>query len=189
MESKEITDKETNRLILKIADSSHAELVLDYYIRNKEFLQEWEGLKKDEFYTKEYHEKYLEEINNETSLRFWLFKKEDISKIIGTVSLNNIIRGAFQSCHLGYKLDKDEINNGYMTEALAKIIEIGFNDLKLHRMEANIMPKNKASLRVVEKLGFYNEGLAYKYLYINGKWENHIHMVLINERLKNIVHN
>jgi [ribosomal protein S5]-alanine N-acetyltransferase len=58
-----------------------------------------------------------------------------------------------------------------------------FQELGLHRIEANIMPKNKRSLRVVEKLGFYNEGLAYKYLKINGKWEDHIHMVLLNDKV------
>jgi len=68
-----------------------------------------------------------------------------------------------------------------MTEAIQKGIEIMFNEFGLHRIEANIMPGNKPSLRVVEKLGFYNEGLAYKYLKINGKWEDHIHMVLLNE--------
>jgi ribosomal-protein-alanine N-acetyltransferase len=107
-----------------------------------------------------------------------------MSKTIGTVSLSNIVRGPFQSCHLGYKLDKDEINKGFMTEAVEKVINITFKDLKLHRIEANIMPKNKASLRVVEKLNFYNEGIAYKYLKINGKWEDHIHMVLLNEDLE-----
>lgn len=175
---------DTERLILKNLDKTYAKLVFDYYIRNAEFLEKWEMVKNDEFYTIQYHEKYLEDINNETSLRFWIFKKDDINRIIGTVSLNNIVRGSFQSCHLGYKLDKDEGNRGYMTEAVEKIVEIGFNELKLHRIEANIMPKNKASLRVVEKLNFYDEGLAFKYLKINGIWEDHIHMVLLNETLE-----
>ena len=87
------------------------------------------------------------------------------------------------SCHLGYKLDNDEINKGYMTEAVEKSIDIIFNEFKLHRIEANIMPRNISSLKVAEKLGFYNEGLAYKYLKINGKWEDHIHMVLLNEKV------
>jgi ribosomal-protein-alanine N-acetyltransferase len=107
----------------------------------------------------------------------------DPDRIIGTVGFNNIVKGAFLSCHLGYKLDKDEINKGYITEAIQKGIDIVFNELGLHRIEANILPENKRSLRVVEKLGFYNEGLAYKYLKINGKWEDHIHMVLLNDRV------
>jgi ribosomal-protein-alanine N-acetyltransferase len=70
-----------------------------------------------------------------------------------------------------------------MTEAVKKGIDIVFNEFGLNRIEANIMPKNIRSLRVVQKVGFYNEGTAYKYLKINGKWENHIHMVLLNEKV------
>ncbi len=55
-----------------------------------------------------------------------------------------------------------------------------FDEEGLHRIEANIMPKNSASMKVVKKLGFYDEGLAYQYLKINGTWEDHIHMVLLN---------
>jgi ribosomal-protein-alanine N-acetyltransferase len=59
-----------------------------------------------------------------------------------------------------------------------------FGEYGLHRIEANIMPRNAASLRVVEKAGFHREGLAKKYLKINGVWEDHIHMVLLNDRME-----
>jgi [ribosomal protein S5]-alanine N-acetyltransferase len=176
---------ETERLLLKLLDQSYAGLVVDYYLRNKSFLDEWEPLQNEEFYTKQHQEeqlnKELSNIENKSSFRLWVFKKEDESRIIGSVGFNNIVRGAFLSCHLGYKLDKEEINKGFISEAIQKGIEIMFNEFGLHRIEANIMPKNKRSFRVVEKLGFYNEGLAYKYLKINGKWEDHIHMVLLND--------
>ena len=178
---------ETERLVLKVLDKSYAELVIDYYLRNKYFLEEWESVKGEEFYTKQYQEEQLDKelsnIENNNSFRLWIFKKQDDSRIIGAVGFNNIVRGAFISCHLGYKLDKDEVNKGYVTEAIQKGIDIMFDEFGLHRIEANIMPKNKCSLRVVEKLGFYNEGLAYKYLKINGKWEDHIHMVLLNDKV------
>lgn len=177
----------TERLILKLLDETYAGLVLDYYLRNKMFLEEWEPIKSEEFYTFEYQEKQLASeltsIKNGSSFRIWIFKKDDDSRVIGSIGFNNIIRGAFLSCHLGYKLDKDELNKGYVTEAIRKGIDIVFNELSLHRIEANIMPKNVRSLRVAHKLGFYNEGLAYKYLNINGKWEDHIHMVLLNDNL------
>nr|WP_300003510.1 GNAT family N-acetyltransferase [Tissierella sp.] len=177
---------ETERLILKILDKSYAGLVLEYYIRNKDFLNDWEPSKNEELYTTIYHEEQLHreliDIENHNSLRLWIFKKDE-AKIIGCVSFSNIIRGAFMSCHLGYKLDKDEINKGYMTEAIKKAIDIIFNEWGLHRIEANIMPRNIPSLKVAEKLEFYNEGLAYKYLKINGNWEDHIHMVLLNEKV------
>lgn len=178
---------ETDRLILRVLDKSYADLVLDYYLRNKNFLEEWEDVKSKEFYTKQYHEAQLEkdgsDCENSRALRLWVFKKEDGSRVIGSVAFNNIVKGAFFSCHLGYKLDKDEINKGYISEAIQKGIEVMFSEYGLHRIEANIMPKNIRSFRVVEKLGFYNEGLAYKYLRINGKWEDHIHMVLLNDKV------
>ena len=83
-----------------------------------------------------------------------------------------------------YQRNKDEINQGYMTEAIKTAVDYAFKELNLHRIEANIMPKNKASLKVVEKLGFINEGISKKYLKINGSWEDHIHMVLLNEELE-----
>lgn len=178
---------ETDNLVLRVIDGSRAGQALDYYMRNRDFLEEWEAAKGEDFYTVEYHKNQLDRdhdaIENGAALRLWIYKKDDDSKIIGAVALNNIVRGAFLSCHLGYKLDKDEINKGYVTEAIRKTVEIAFNELGLHRIEANIMPKNTRSLRVVEKLGFYNEGLAYKYLKINGKWEDHIHMVLLNDKV------
>jgi ribosomal-protein-alanine N-acetyltransferase len=69
------------------------------------------------------------------------------------------------------------------TEAIKKGIDLVFNDYGLHRIEANVMPKNVRSLRVTEKLGFYNEGIAHKYLKINGIWEDHVHMVLLNDNV------
>lgn len=176
---------QTQNLILRSIDKTYTEQVLDYYFRNKDYLKEWEPIKHEEFYTRSFQEDQIEReldlINNGTSLRLWIFKINDENRIIGSVAFNNIVRGAFQSCHLGYKLDKDEINKGYMTEAIQKGLEIIFSEFKLHRIEANIMPRNVSSLKVVEKLGFYNEGLAYKYLKINGNWEDHIHMVLLND--------
>ncbi|MFP4697649.1 MAG: GNAT family N-acetyltransferase [Eubacteriales bacterium] len=175
----------TKRLTLKILDHNSSGLVLDFYSRNKAFLRPWEPLKSPYFYTASYHKKILSfeyrEILAHKCLRLWLFKDIDFTKTIGTISFNNIIRGSFQSCVLGYKLDSKEIKKGYMSEAIKEGINIMFNNYKLHRIEANIMPTNKASLNLVEKLGFINEGLSKKYIKINGKWEDHIRMALINE--------
>jgi [ribosomal protein S5]-alanine N-acetyltransferase len=178
---------ETARLVLKVLDESYADKVLDYHIRNSDFLAQWEPIRGESFYRIDYHRNQLQNdtvsIESGNALRLWVFKKDEPDKIIGVIAFNNIVKGVFLSCHLGYKLDKDELNKGYISEAIKKGIEIIFDQYKLHRIEANIMPRNKASLRVVEKLGFYNEGLAYKYLKIHGKWEDHIHMVLLNDNM------
>lgn len=179
---------ETERLLLKVLDESYAAPILDYYLRNREFLEPWEPIRPEGFYTLAYHRDLLraeqERMNDHTLLKVWIFKKESPLRPIGAVALNNIVRGCFLSCHLGYKLDKDEVNKGYMTEAVRAVVEFAFTVLRLHRIEANIIPTNSASLGVVTHLGFYHEGLAKKYLMINGVWRDHIHMVLLNEAME-----
>lgn len=91
------------------------------------------------------------------------------------------MRGAFQSCFLGYKLDGALCGRGYMTQAVEACTRFAFGPAALHRVEANVMPRNTASLRVLKKCGYRPEGLARRYLRINGAWEDHIHMVRLNE--------
>ncbi|ELV06400.1 Ribosomal-protein-S5-alanine acetyltransferase [Brachyspira hampsonii 30599] len=99
------------------------------------------------------------------------------------INFSNIYKGVFLSTTVGYKLDEFEQGKGYMTEALKAAIIIVFKELKLHRVEANIMPHNKPSLELAKRLGFEYEGLAKKYLKINGKWEDHVHMTIINDEI------
>lgn len=176
---------ETEHLVLKVLEEGDAHMVLDYYDRNREFLKEWEPVRTDEFYSREFHEKELlgdlRKMEKGEGLRLWIFHKGDETRVLGAVAFNNIVRGVFQSCHLGYKLDREDTGHGYAREAVERGIRVMFEDLKLHRIEANIMPRNLASIRVVESLGFQEEGLARKYLRIAGVWEDHIHWVILNE--------
>ena len=175
---------ETQRLILRRVDESWAEEVLQYYYRNRHFLSEWEPERPEEFYTLDFQKKFLEEDfkSNEDGkiFRLWITAKNEERRIIGCITFNLIVRGVLQSCILGYKLDKEEINKGLITEGINKAISVVFDELKLHRIEAPIMPVNIASIKVVSKLGFENEGLSKKYIKVNGKWEDHIRWALIN---------
>jgi ribosomal-protein-alanine N-acetyltransferase len=132
-------DYRTDRLLLKILDKSYAGQVLDYYNRNRFFLEEWETEKGEEFYSaaclKQLLDKDFADISNRSSLRLWIYKKEDTERIIGTLAFTNIVRGAFLSCFLGYKLDQEEINKGFMTEQSEKDCRLclkntGFTGLK-----------------------------------------------------------
>jgi ribosomal-protein-alanine N-acetyltransferase len=178
---------ETNRLRLVRLNEEHAEKIRDFYIRNAAHLDPWEPLREPGFDRVESHRRTLaferRATLNGMMVRFWIFKKEDteLEHPIGSAALTNIVRGVFKSCYLGYKIDNQEINNGYMTEALEKVLEIAFEELELHRVEANIMPRNHRSLRVIEKLGFEQEGLSKRYLKINGTWEDHYRFALIHE--------
>jgi ribosomal-protein-alanine N-acetyltransferase len=179
---------ETERLILKVVDESYAAPILDYYSRNRDFINQWEPARPARFYTLAYQREVLRaelgRMEEDSLAKFWIFKKDAPLRPIGAVALNNIVRGSFLSCHLGYKLDKDEVNKGYMTEAVQAMVVYAFDVLRLHRIEANIIPTNSPSLQVVTKLGFYYEGTAKKYLKINGIWHDHVHMVLLNEALE-----
>ncbi|MBA2874706.1 GNAT family N-acetyltransferase [Thermaerobacillus caldiproteolyticus] len=181
---------ETNRLILRELDETFALTVLNYYQRNKDFLKEWEAEKPEDFFTLEYQSERLKKDIELTKsghiLKLWLFHKDDkdFARTIGCISFSNIVRSILQSCILGYKLDKDELNKGYITEALRKGIKIIFNEYQLHRIEAPIMLRNEASIRVVKKLGFENEGIAKKLLKVNGKWEDHMRWVLLNDEMQ-----
>jgi ribosomal-protein-alanine N-acetyltransferase len=164
---------------------SHLELYFDFLTRNAEFFKPWSPKYENGYFELDYHKERLQKIEMDikegAAVKFGVFLKNDISKIIGTVSFMNIIKGPFQSCFLGYRFDEKENNKGYATEAIRESIDYIFYAEKLHRIEANIIPRNKPSIRVVEKLGFVNEGLSKKYLQINGKWEDHIHYVLLND--------
>jgi [ribosomal protein S5]-alanine N-acetyltransferase len=179
----------TERLCLKVLGPDFAAQSLDYYTRNRAFLSEWNPTPPAEFYTLAYHQERLRnEINvmkEGRLMRFWIFKRADaaFTTAIGNLAFSNIVRGAFQSCHLGYQLDQREINQGFMTEALKRAITFAFDEMQLHRIEANVMPRNLRSSRVLEKLGFVVEGLARKYLKINGVWEDHIHYVMLNDNV------
>lgn len=179
---------ETQRLILKVLRKEDAPALLEYFVRNKDFLEQWEVKRDETFYTREWMETLIQDDINGLkaghTLRLWIVKKGEKRRIIGSVALSNIVRGPFLSAYMGYRLDEKEVNQGYMAEAIKEMVSIAFDRLKLHRIEANIIPRNKPSIRTVEKVGFEYEGLSKKYLKINGVWEDHIHMVILNEAVE-----
>lgn len=174
-----------NRYIQLVpANLSLAEQVVDYYRRNRSFLEAFEPLRNEEFFSLEHQREVLKKemlaYGEKTAFRFYIIPAERPTAVIGIIGLNNVVWGAFCSAFLGYKLDKEFLNKGYMTMAVKMLVKYAFEELRLHRIEANVMPKNKASLRVLEKNHFVNEGSSKYYLNINGVWEDHIHMVKIN---------
>ncbi|MFC4307301.1 GNAT family N-acetyltransferase [Cohnella boryungensis] len=175
----------TDRLRLSVADESDENRITEYVVRNRAFLAAWEPSRSPDYYTPN-RQKELIQFDQECMeqgqlFKVWLSPLLQPELIIGSVALSNIVRGAFLSCHMGYRLDEKWLNKGYMTEALEKVVSVAWHELGLHRIEANIMPRNAASLRLTEKLGFQREGLARQYLKINGKWEDHVHMTILNE--------
>ncbi len=175
----------TQRMYLILANPKLAKEVADFNIRNKEAFLWTEPFRLDDYYTKKGQRRYLKEDLREAikmnEYRFFLQIKGD-TKVIGTVSISQVMFGSVKSCFLSYKLDKDFWGNGYMAEAVKEIIDFAFRDLKLHRIEVAVMPKNQKSLAVLKRFGFMEEGYAREYLEIAGKREDHIKFALLNNR-------
>jgi ribosomal-protein-alanine N-acetyltransferase len=101
--------------------------------------------------------------------------------LAGQVTVAGVVRGAFQSASVGYWVDGRLAGRGVMPTALALVVDHCFGEVGLHRIEANIRPENGPSRRVVEKLGFREEGLHPRYLYIDGAWCDHLCFALTVE--------
>lgn len=102
-------------------------------------------------------------------------------RFAGEMNLSNIHRGASQGCYVGYWIDSRHAGQGYTPEALVCAFKFGFDELRLHRMQVSIIPRNTPSRRVVEKLELRSEGVAQRYLQINGVWEDHIRFAMTAE--------
>ena len=113
-----------------------------------------------------------------TGYGFGIFCGRDL---LGEINLSSVQRGAFQSGHVGYWMDEAQAGNGYCPEAVVVLCRFAFEDLALHRVQISIIPRNRASRRVVEKLGLRDEGIAQRYLQINGCWEDHVRYALTVE--------
>lgn len=175
----------TDTFILKTISIADTPLLLTYYVTNQSHFESWSPVPDQNFYSIEFQKKKLQfdedSMLSGRALRLWIFKKDNHTKIIGDISFTNIIRGPFQSCNLGYKTDINHLRQGVMFESLQMAIKYVFSEIKLHRIEANIIPINTPSMQLVKKLGFIEEGYAKEYLLINGRWEDHIRFALINK--------
>ena len=117
-------------------------------------------------------DRFLKQARSAGNRKFLVCLREDGS-IIGQVSLNGIVRLSVQSCFMGYWIAKPYSRRGLMTEAVKLALRYAFKTLKLHRVEATLMPVNAASRALAKKCGFRFEGVAKRYLNINGRWEDH----------------
>jgi [ribosomal protein S5]-alanine N-acetyltransferase len=177
---------ETSRLELLAPSLITVEQVQAFFQRNRTFLTPWNPQFSDQFFRLDMQRLRLEQEctlwRQGRQLRFYLRPRntEAGNRIIGHLGFSNIVRGALQSCHLGYAVDQDAQGQGYMAEALQAAIRFAFDQIRLYRIEANIMPANQRSRRLAQRLGFVEEGYARRYLKINGVWEDHIHYVLLN---------
>jgi len=173
----ELFAMETDRLRLSVLKRSRAGEVADYLTRNREFHRKWAQTHSDSYFTEKTQRDYLKfdakEYEEGRLVPLWITKKGEPDRIIGRVSFFNFAYGGMMSCSVGYHLDETETHKAYMTEALSESCRMLMDVMKMHRIEAFILPNNKSSLNLIRRCGFTYEGKRVSYMHINGKWEDH----------------
>jgi ribosomal-protein-alanine N-acetyltransferase len=117
--------------------------------------------------------RYTEDARDGRAYAFFIFRLRD-NALVGGATLSRVQRGVALSCSLGYWAGAPHARRGYTSAAVRTLTRFAFEELGLHRVEAACQPDNDPSRRLLEKVGFTGEGLARKYLKIDGEWRDHL---------------
>ena len=181
----EVFAMETDRLRLSVYKKSRAKQVTDYLIRNREFHQKWAQTHGETYFRTSTQRDYLamdvKAYKDGLIVPLWITLKTDPDKVIGRVSCFNLAYGGMMSCALGYHQDEKYCGKGYMTEAVRESCAMMVKYLRMHRIEAFILPENERSLKLIKKCGFKEEGYRVSYMHINGKWRDHASFYILDE--------
>lgn len=171
------------QVYVRFPENTDAEELAAMYKRNREFFEKHSPDVSEEFYTAEYQQekiiKYKEDRLEDRRYDFVVCHRAD-PQIIGSVSLSFVVRGPLQSCMIGYNLDQNYNGRGYMTEAVKQVVRYAFDELKFHRIYGEASPRNPGSIRVLENAGFHKEGISQRNVKINGVWEDHQVLAILN---------
>ena len=151
-----------------------AETLLGLRVKNRAFLTPFEPYRPESAYTLSGQRQQIaadqDGFANDKRFAFGIYLG---GELVGRVSLDNVVRGAWQNATIGYFVDQERNGHGIGTQAVHAAVDYGFSEGRLHRIQAGVMPRNRASIRVLEKVGFRLEGVSLRYLKINQVWEDH----------------
>ena len=151
---------------------------------SRTFLKPWEPAWPDDALSRAAFRRrlahYAEQWRDGTGFSFLLFRNED-GALLGGIGLTRVRRGVAQSADIGYWMGGAHARQGYMTEALALIVDFAFEQQALRRLEAACLPTNLPSRRLLERGGFRQEGYAREYLCIDGVWQDHLLFGLLRD--------
>jgi [ribosomal protein S5]-alanine N-acetyltransferase len=168
-------DLEGAKVRLRPLTVADAPALLELRRRNEDFLAPREPRRPVDYLTLAAQESELREVAaNRVADRGYAFGIVHRDKLVGRIALNNIVRGVFQNAYLGYFVGQEHNGQGIATDAVRAVVAHAFDDLALHRVQAAVMLDNPGSMRVLEKSGFRREGVARRYLQIDGRWVDHV---------------
>jgi len=168
---------QTVRTLIRLPEPSDAAKLLRFRVDNRAHLAPWEPLREGSYYTLEHCAQAItdgqEAARHDRRYPFVVFSP-DGKEVLASFTLANVVRGPFQACLLGYGVSASQQGRGLMHEVLEAGLAWAFDELDLHRVMANYLPRNERSGRLLERLGFEREGYAREYLQIAGRWEDHV---------------
>ncbi|HEX5726730.1 MAG TPA: GNAT family N-acetyltransferase [Longimicrobiaceae bacterium] len=174
----------TERLVLRLAEPGDVPAVVRYQQENQEHLAASRPRVTAEFFSEDFWHAQVHasraEFRSDRSLRLLVFERAEPGRVIGNINFTQIQRGPAQFCFLGYGVDREREGRGLMREALEAAIRYVFEEMNLHRVMANHAPWNERSGGLLRRLGFVVEGYARDYLYLDGRWVDHVLTSLTN---------
>ena len=165
-------------LHLELAGKEHQERWLAAVARSKDLHEPWVSPAS----TAWQYSQRLKKYQNDNNIS--LLVVNDNSELVACINLNEIVRGVFQSAYMGYFAFRPHAGKGLMRQAMKLVIDFAFNEIGLHRLEANIQPDNIPSIKLIRSLNFRHEGFSPRYLNIGGKWRDHERFALTAEDLQ-----
>lgn len=159
-------------------------LLANYHQKNSKHLSPWEPIRDRHFNDYEnWQLRCLDWVDQQSrGVAFYFIKlNAQQDKVVAVCNVTGIIYGALQAAYIGYSVDCDHEGKGVMKSLCEYAISYMFYEIKIHRLMANYIPTNKRSEKLLLSLGFNKEGLAKKYLHINGRWQDHVLTSLIND--------
>lgn len=145
-------------------------------LANRDFLAPWQPRRPNAYFTQDGQREAVGALlaQQASGSAVPLVITDGHGALVGTVTLASVIRGACQSCSVGYWLAEDAQGRGLATAALREAVDVAFGDLLLHRVQAETLPHNRRSQHVLERVGFKPYGQAPSYMLIAGAWQDHV---------------
>jgi len=160
---------------LRPIEPGDAEQLAELVRRSRSFLEPWEPVRPDSYFTPAGQQEAIDKALQQRAAGLaepFVILEDGV--VVGRVTLNNIVRGPFQSASVGYWLDREAVGRGLATAAVGELVELAFGVLGLHRLEAGTLPNNLASRAVLTRNRFEQFGYAQRYLAIAGAYADHI---------------
>lgn len=171
-------------IVLRPLAKSDARAYKEVTTRNQGWLGPWEATSPDPGFQKPAFRELLKILNRQGKRgQAFPFVIEVEGQLRGQLTLSSVQWGSLRTATIGYWIDRAVAGQGIVPTAVAMAVDFGFFSLGLHRIQIDIRPENAASLRVVEKLGFRDEGLREAYMHIDGEWADHRSFALVVEDL------